>query len=43
MFTCKASVDLFELGKDDLLEQVQGVITVGKFYEYAAGGQIIYT
>ncbi|MEU6537719.1 DsrE/DsrF/DrsH-like family protein [Streptomyces sp. NPDC047000] len=43
IYACKASVDLFELGKDDLIEQVQGVITVGEFYEQAAGGQIIFT
>ncbi|WP_329530975.1 DsrE/DsrF/DrsH-like family protein [Streptomyces sp. NBC_01450] len=43
IYACKASVDLFELGKDDLVEQVQGIITVGEFYEHAASGQIIYT
>ena len=43
IYACKASVDLFELDKDDLVEQVQGIITVGEFYEHAAGGQIIYT
>ncbi|MFI1164638.1 DsrE/DsrF/DrsH-like family protein [Streptomyces sp. NPDC020801] len=43
IYACKASVDLFELGKDDLVEQVQGIITVGEFYEHAAGGQIIFT
>jgi len=43
IYACKASVDLFELDKDDLIDQVQGIITVGEFYEHAAGGQIIYT
>ena len=43
LYACKASVDLFELDKDDLVDQVQGVITVGEFYERAAGSQIIYT
>ena len=43
VYACKASVDLFELDKDDLVEQVQNVITVGEFYEHAAGGQVIYT
>jgi peroxiredoxin family protein len=43
IYACKASVDLFELAKDDLIDQVQGIITVGEFYEHAAGGQIIYT
>ncbi|WP_150136383.1 DsrE/DsrF/DrsH-like family protein [Streptomyces hyaluromycini] len=43
VYACEASVDLFELGKDDLVEQVQGIITVGEFYEHAAGGRIIHT
>ncbi|MFG2026896.1 DsrE/DsrF/DrsH-like family protein [Streptomyces sp. NPDC048825] len=43
IYACKASVDLFELDKDDLIEQVQGIITVGEFYDIATGGQIIYT
>jgi hypothetical protein len=28
---------------DDLIEQVQDIITVGEFYAMAAGGQIIFT
>ncbi|MBP2477752.1 peroxiredoxin family protein [Crossiella equi] len=43
LYACKASVDLFGLGMDDLVEQVQGIITVGEFYDQAAGGQIIFT
>jgi peroxiredoxin family protein len=43
MFACKASVDLFGLEKNDLIEQVQDIITVGEFYELAAGGEIIFT
>ncbi len=43
MYACKASVDLFGLDKDDLIEQVQDIITVGEFYERAAGGEIIFT
>ncbi len=43
LFACKASVDLFELTKDDLVEQVQDIITVGDFYKMAAGGQILFT
>jgi peroxiredoxin family protein len=40
---CKASVDLFGLEKNDFVPQVQDIITVGEFYEQAAGGQIIFT
>jgi peroxiredoxin family protein len=43
LYACQASVDLFGLSKDDFIDQVSGIITVGEFYELAAGGQIIYT
>ncbi len=43
LFACKASVDLFGLDKDDLIPQVAEIITVGEFYERAAGSQIIFT
>jgi peroxiredoxin family protein len=43
MYACKASVDLFKMEKSDFIEQVDDIITVGEFYEYAAGGQIIFT
>ena len=43
LYACKASVDLFGLEKNDVIEQVQDIITVGEFYEIAAGGQIIFT
>jgi peroxiredoxin family protein len=43
LYACKASVDLFGLEKNDFIPQVQDIITVGEFYEQAAGGQIIFT
>lgn len=43
MYACKASVDMFGLSADDFVEQVQDIITVGDFYDMAAGGQIIFT
>ncbi len=43
LYGCQASVDLFGLTKDDLIEQVKDIITVGEFYDLAAGGQIIFT
>ena len=43
LFACKASVDMFELTKDDFIDQVEDIITVGEFYGLAAGGQIIFT
>jgi peroxiredoxin family protein len=43
MYACKASADMFGLTKDDFVPQIQDIITVGEFYEMAAGGQIIFT
>ena len=43
LYACKASVDLFGLGPEDFIPQVKDIITVGEFYEMAAGGQIIFT
>jgi len=43
LYACKASVDMFKLTKDDFIEQVDEVLTVGEFYELAAGGEIIFT
>jgi peroxiredoxin family protein len=43
MYACKASVDMFGFSKDDFVEQIEDIITVGEFYEKAAGGQIIFT
>jgi len=43
VYACLASVDLFGLTKDDLIDDVDAIITVGEFYDMAAGGQIIFT
>ena len=43
IYACKASVDMFGMEKADLVDQVEAIITVGEFYELAAGGQIIFT
>jgi peroxiredoxin family protein len=43
LFACKASVDMFHLTKKDFCPQVADIISVGQFYEKAAGGQIIFT
>ena len=43
LFACKASVDMFGLTVDDFVPQVDDIISVGEFYEKAAGGQIIFT
>ena len=43
LYACKATVDMFHLNRDDFCEQVDDIINVAKFYEIAAGGQIIFT
>ena len=43
LFACKASVDMFGLAKSDFVDCVEDIITVGDFYGFAAGGQIIFT
>ncbi|MDH4196958.1 MAG: DsrE/DsrF/DrsH-like family protein [Candidatus Aminicenantes bacterium] len=43
LYACKMTVDMFKLKKEDFCPQVDSIITVGKFYELAAGGHIIFT
>jgi peroxiredoxin family protein len=45
LYACKASVDMFDLKKEDFVEAVDAVITVGDFYAMAggAGSHIIFT
>jgi peroxiredoxin family protein len=43
LYACKATVDMFGLTMDDFVPQVDEIISVGEFYEQAAGGQIIFT
>ena len=43
LYACKATVDMFGLTMADFVPQVDDIISVGEFYEKAAGGQIIFT
>ncbi len=43
LYACKATVDMFHLTKADFFKELDDVISVGQFYEKAAGGQIIFT
>ncbi len=43
IYACKASVDMFGFTSDDFIEQLDDILTVGDFYDLAAGGQIIFT
>jgi peroxiredoxin family protein len=37
LWACRASVDMFGLTMDDFVPQVEGILSVGEFYELAAG------
>ena len=43
LYACRATVDMFGLTMDDFVPQVEDIISVGEFYEKAAGGEIIFT
>jgi peroxiredoxin family protein len=43
IYACKASVEMFKWTKDDFVDHVDEILTVGEFYELAAGGEIIFT
>ncbi len=43
LYCCKATVDMFHLTENDFCPQMDGVLTVGEFYELSAGSQIIFT
>ena len=45
LWACKLAADMFKVKPEDLSEHVQGIITVGEFYEKAGGegSQIIFT
>lgn len=37
MYGCKLAADMFKITKDDLYEGIEGIITVGDFYQHAGG------
>lgn len=43
LYACRASVDMFGLTLEDFVPQLRGILSVGEFYELAAGGQILFT
>ncbi|HAJ99658.1 MAG TPA: hypothetical protein DCM62_06515 [Bacteroidales bacterium] len=45
IYACKLAVEMFKLKKEDFTEHVKDIITIGQFYELAAGEgtQIIFT
>ena len=43
LYACKATVDMFDLKREDFIDRIEAIITVGDFYQMAGGGQIIFT
>ncbi len=43
LYACHATVEMFGLGLEDFVPQVDSILTVGEFYDIAAGGEIIFT
>ncbi len=43
IYGCKLAMDMFKLKREDLLDLVKGILTVGQFYEKAAGATVLYT
>lgn len=43
IYACHASVEMFGLTHDDFVPEVDGILTVGEFYERSAGAQIVFT
>ena len=43
LYGCELAMDMMGLKKDDLLPEVEDVITAGDFYDMADGAQIIFT
>ncbi|GAB4192462.1 MAG: DsrE/DsrF/DrsH-like family protein [Calditrichia bacterium] len=43
LYACKATVDMWGLTEKDFVDEMDKILTVGEFYELAAGGSIIFT
>ena len=43
LYACRASVEMFGLTMDDFIPQVRDIISVGEFYELAAGDEVVVT
>jgi peroxiredoxin family protein len=43
LYACRASVEMFGLTMEDFVPEVRDILSVGEFYELAAGGEIVFT
>ena len=42
LYACKMAMDMFQLTRDDLVPQVDGVLSAMEFFEKSAGAQVIF-
>ena len=42
-FACELAMTMMGLEAEDLIEEVEDVITAGDFYEFSEGAQIVFT
>jgi peroxiredoxin family protein len=42
LYACRMAMDMFKLTEEDLVPQVEGVLTVVDFFDKAAGSQVIF-
>ena len=43
LYACAMAMDMFKRKKEDLIPQVEGVLSAMDFFDKAAGAQIIFT
>jgi peroxiredoxin family protein len=43
LYACQLAMEMMDVKADELMPQVEAVITAGDFYELADGAQIIFT
>lgn len=43
IYACLATVDMFKLTKADFCDQLDDILTIGDFYDMAAGGHMLFT
>ena len=43
LYACELAMNMFKRTREDLIEEVDAVITVGDFYDMTAGAQLLFT
>ena len=42
LYACRMAMEMFDLEKDDLVPQVDGVLSAMDFFDVAAGSQVLF-